>query len=486
LVYIDENFHYKWKSVEAEAAMFVDARGMLAGGSSPRMATGLAVVDVDRAGPPALFVAGFRCPNRLLRWQDGRLVDAGQPGLADATGPSTAVAAADLDRDGREEIYVVNCDVRGGAKTTADRLFRYDGTMWRDLFDIPANERSRNRLAARAVAALDRRGAGRYGFVLATHGGPIRLYEQDLTQQLHDVAAIAQLDEPTGGSALLVAPLLSPTPDVLAANLIGPSFLFRPLGNGAYADWAGEAAIDGHGGAVAAAVLDANGDGRLDLAMVCQGAPHRLWIQTADGRFADAAPSAFADWSTAAGIVVADFDNDGYEELFVHNAEQPNRLYGWREGGWRPIDCGAALEPHRSAGSAVVADLDGDGVVELVLSHGPSEQPLSIFRPDAPRANHWLRVVPRTAMGAPARGAQVTVEAGDRTQTRVIDAGGASGGGQSEPVAHFGLGLIDRVDRVMVRWPDGTEVDVTRVDARQVLEVQHPARVRDAATRRVR
>ena len=53
-----------------------------------------------------------------------------------------------------------------------------------------------------------------------------------------------------------------------------------------------------------------------------------------------------------------------------------------------------------------------------------------------------------------AYGAQLIVHAGGRRWLRSIGPG-FSYQSSSDPRAHFGLGDADRVDRVVVRWPDG-------------------------------
>ena len=54
------------------------------------------------------------------------------------------------------------------------------------------------------VAALDRHGQGRYGFLLATYGGPSVLYEMDSKGNLFDMSEAAGLKVSTGGRSLLV------------------------------------------------------------------------------------------------------------------------------------------------------------------------------------------------------------------------------------------------------------------------------------------
>lgn len=70
-------------------------------------------------------------------------------------------------------------------------------------------------------------------------------------------------------------------------------------------------------------------------------------------------------------------------------------------------------------------------------------------------------------------GALVTLTAGGRTQTRVID-GGSGYLCQMEPVAHFGLGSLEAVERVTIRWPSGATRVIEGPDLDATLEVAHP------------
>ena len=100
-------------------------------------------------------------------------------------------------------------------------------------------------------------------------------------------------------------------------------------------------------------------------------------------------------------------------------------------------------------------DLDGDGLLELFISHGESgSQPLSLYV-TAPNNNHFLRVIPLTQQGGPARGAVVELQGENRTQRRLIDAGSGYLC-QMEPVAHFGLGEEAIPPSLTITWPDGT------------------------------
>ncbi|MEN9261617.1 MAG: CRTAC1 family protein [Thermostichus sp. HHBFW_bins_43] len=435
---------------------------------------GVAVCDLDQDGAFELFVCGFKGPNRVLKWNGQALVDQTENTLADAGRMAIGVAAGDFDGDGREELYVLNTDTFGGRKRFGDRLFDWQGSGWVDLFSLPHNQDALNLTAGRSVACVDRLGNGRYGFFVANYGGPMRLYELTADNMIADVAPEAGLNRITGGRGVVALPLVSRRMDIFAVNEQGSNFLFRNLGDGTFEDIAAEVGLedpDEHGRGVAAA--DLNDDGQLDLVYGNWEGPHRLWLQTATGAFKDAAPPELARPSRIRTVIAADFDNDGYPELFFNNLGEPNRLFAFRAGRWQPIDIGEAAEPEGLGTGAAVADWDGDGRLELLVAHGEAgPQPLSLYRPQA-NEHGWLRILPLTRQGSPARGAVVKLFTPTRTQIQAIDAGSGYLC-QMEPVAHFGLGHESGVEEVQVQWPDGKQLSLSRPDIRQLLRIPYP------------
>lgn len=406
----------------------------------------VAAGEVD--GLPAVLAVGPGS-NRLFRWRAGRPADVTPPPLADPATPAVGVIAADVDGDGQEEWYVP------AAPGRPDRLFHHGPGGWHDLLADPAHRKARS-LGGRALAAFDRRGAGRY--TLAVAGDRLRLVEADPAGHLHDAApALGLADEPVAG--VWAGPLVSDHPDLL---LLGDRAdrLLAHAGDGRFTEAAGRYGLGGADHNRAAAVFDA--DGRPGLALAAWHGRNRLLTRAMGEPFRDRASPALALPGAAAGVVVADFDNCGHEELLLILAGEPNRLFRYSPDGWRLADPGPAALPDGPATGGCVADLDGDGTPELFLA-GDS---LAVFH--APNANGWLRVRPLTRFGAPARGATVRLTAGGRTQLRVID------GGPNEPVAHFGLGDVERVEAVAVTWPDGARATLTAPAARRTHTLRHP------------
>lgn len=435
---------------------------------------GVAVTDVDQDGAFEIYVAGFGFRNLVLKWNGARFVDIADPMLADKQRQAIGLAACDLDGDGNEEIYILNTDTFGGTKRFGDRLLDYADGEWTDLFMVPVNQGVANLVAGRSVACVDRKGSGSYGFIVANYGGPLRLYELDEDGFLEDVAPQTGLNLVTGGRSLLSLPLVSDAMDIFAGNELGPNFLFVNQGDGTFREIAVQAGIsDQYEHVRGVAVLDSNSNGYFDLVYGNWEGTHRMFVQEKPGLFSNCTPHKMSAPSKIRTVLAADFDNDGYEEIFFNNMGQPNRLFGWRDGEWKPIDLGDALEPSGMGTGAAYGDFDGDGRLELLVSHGESAmQPLTLYH--TPRNdNSWLRVLPLTASGAPARGAVVRLASGNRTQMRVIDAGSGYLC-QMEPVAHFGLGNNSDVAFVEIRWPDGVEVRLEQPSTGTLLKVPHP------------
>ncbi|NDJ53053.1 MAG: CRTAC1 family protein [Chloroflexi bacterium] len=456
--------------------MFVNQSALLL--SNPtQLNYGIAITDVDGDGQFEAVVAGFGFPNLVLKWTGTGLENMAPSVIADRSRQAIGVGAADIDGDGHEELYLLNTDTFGGPKRLSDRLFDFDGDNWVDLFEVRMNQPVRNLIAGRSVVCVDRFGSGRYGFYVANYGGPTRLYELDEDGRLLDVARDAQINLTTGGRSALSLPLLSADRmDIFAANEHGANFLFRNRGDGTFVEVAescGLADPDQHGRGVA--VLDANDDGQLDLVYGNWEGPHRLYVRSSESQFTNIAPPEMQAPSRVRTVIAADFDNDGHEEVFFNNIGQSNRLFARREGAWQQVDVGEALEPYGLGTGAAVCDFDGDGWLELLVAHGESAmQPLSLYRVAPVDEHHFLRVLPLTMAGAPARGAVVRVQAGEREWIRVIDAGSGYLC-QMEPVAHFGLGTWTLpVDRIDIQWPDGAQASLEQVDVDQMLPVLHP------------
>nr|MBA2321441.1 CRTAC1 family protein [Deltaproteobacteria bacterium] len=144
--------------------------------------------------------------------------------------------------------------------------------------------------------------------------------------------------------------------------------------------------------------------------------------------------------------------------------------------------------PYRTHGMCA-ADFDGDGFLEVLEANGgpgryqdedlvrQMQEPDRLWKVDfLETPPHWISVLLRGGDGVPldAIGARVAVTASEgdasRTlhQTRFSGSGFAAGNG---PELFFGLGADDRVDDLVVVWPDDTteRFDPPEIDAKVVI-----------------
>lgn len=451
--------------------MFLDASRLIVD-NAPRIRGGVAVADLDGDGAVEVIVAGTGSHNTVLKWAGGALRDVTPPLIADPRGEAAGVIAADIDGDGREEFLILNGG--GGPGDRRDRLFACFGETWVDLLTQPGFHPAGDAAPSATAVAVDRFGEGRYGLLIVGEDGLPRLLELTRDGRLVDAAEDAGLDLPVLARGATALPLVSDHTDVFLVADGGPNLLFRNLGDGTFEEVAAERGVADPRPAWRAAVpIDAGSRGRGLFVAAWEG-PKRLFVPGAPGGpLVDIAGPDLSAPERIGTVIAADFDNDGFEEILVNVQGGSNRLFAGRDGGWTEIDAGDAADAGGFGTGAVVVDIDEDGRLELLLARGGSRpKPLSLFR-TMPNDNNWLRVAPLTASGAPARGALVRLFADGRERTRVI-CPGSGRNCQMEPVAHFGLGAIDRVDRIEVLWPDGTAAVVADPPIRRRLTVPHP------------
>ena len=431
-----------------------------------RLSYGISVTDMDKDGKYEFIVTGFGYSNLALSYRDGNLINiADQDVFSDEFRKSIGVAACDVDKDGYEEIYFLNTDTYSGTKKYSDRLIDLEGNKFLDMFEIDANKEDLNLTAGRSVACVDRKGNGEYGLYVSNYGGPTRFYEIE-DKIIKDKSANLNLDNITGGRAVVSGHILTDRSDIFAANERGANFLLKN-NDGVFEDVAFDYRVDdviqnGRGTALA----DIMYRGRLDIISGNWQGYHRAYVLKND-QFKDIGSSKFDKPSRIRTIISADFDNDGYDEVFMNNIAEPNKLFKIRENGtFEEIKLEIALEPDGYGTGAAVADIDNDGILELLVSRGESkEQPLTLYKAKVNKQSKYLRIKPINKYGAPARGATVTLLTNQRKHSKTIDAGSGYLC-QMEPVAHYGIRKNEKNFKVEVKWTNGTKdlIKITKLD----------------------
>ena len=161
-----------------------------------------------------------------------------------------------------------------------------------------------------------------------------------------------------------------------------PDRLYRNTGDGRFVDVSETALVGGRfGPALGVSTADFDGDGWIDIYVANDGADNLLWINRRDGTFRDtgllagAALSGMGMTEASMGVDAGDFDNDGDEDLFLtHLNGEGNNLY---------VNDGSGTFEDRSTGSGLGAgslaytgwgttwfDFDNDGWLDLLAVNG--------------------------------------------------------------------------------------------------------------------
>jgi len=422
-----------------------------------RLSYGISVTDFNMDGNYEFLVTGFGYPNLALSFQDGKLKNLNQQKIfSDTLKRTIGVAACDIDKDGFEEIYFLNTDTYSGDKKYSDRLLDIEDNYYFDLFELEKNKENLNLTAGRSVVCVDRKGDGEYGVYVANYGGPTRFYEIE-DELIKDKAQSLNLDNITGGRAVVSGHILSDRADIFAANERGANYLYKN-NNGNFKDVAFDYRVDdaiqnGRG----TALSDIYYRGRLDILSGNWLGYHRAWVLEKN-EFKDIGNKDFDKPSRIRTIISADFDNDGFDEVFMNNIAEPNKLFRIKDDGkFEQINFQVGLEANGYGTGAAVADIDNDGVLELLVARGESkEQPLTLYKAKVNKENKYLRIKPLNKYGAPARGATVTLITNKRKHSKTIDAGSGYLC-QMEPVAHYGIRKNEKNFKVEIKWTNGTK-----------------------------
>jgi hypothetical protein len=439
--------------------VFVDDSSSLPGALADSM--GCAVGDWDADGDPDLYVTAIG-EDALLRNDGGRLVDVTAAVGISAPDFGSSAAFADFDGDHDLDLFVGQFLSTEVAHPDACAPLPCD-------LSLLASDPLPNLLFSNE--------GGSFREAAAEHG----LAQADPT------LAVAAFDFEEDGDL-----------DLFVANDLGatyPDRLYLNDGTGTFADEAPAHRVDrdatGYGGdGMGVAVADGDRDGRQEIA-VTNFQYFQVTYFDCDETFfcpdrgfdVGLAPTRdFLSW----GVLLEDFDGDGWTDLFVSNGHvYPTELQAilgrtgpmemrpqlfWNEDGTfvEQDETGDdALDAPRHGRGVAQGDLDGDGDPDLVQATAAG----SPFVLHNETAGRFVRVRP-SGRGTDGVGAVVVVTTEDGVQTRQR-IGGASYLSASEDVLSFGLGGASSAD-VEVRFPGGAVVRASDVAAGTTLDVEEP------------
>ncbi len=337
-------------------------------------------------------------------------------------------------------------------------------------------------------------------------------------------------------------------PNDLAAE---PNEVFLNQGDGTFRRVAHEWGLDGdeeNSKSLGVVIADLNGDGRVDVYVANDTTANFLFINQGQGRFQESAaalgcamnglghyqasmgvavgdydrngfldlyvthftddsntlyqnlgPAGFHDSTRTTGLhqptlkylgfgtVMADFNQDGHEDLFVTNGhiddwrdkgelfEMPPQLFTYTGTKWEECSqkAGQPFREQRIGRAVASCDFDDDGDLDLAVVH--QNAPTWLLRNDSQRG-HWLKVrlIGRSS-NRRGVGSQVTLRQGQSMLVQQLT-GGTSYCASHQPVLVFGLGESNANCSIEIRWPSGISQQVDNIEPDRSLVLMEPGK----------
>jgi hypothetical protein len=500
------------------------------------MTGGVALFDYDNDGfldifftngaaIPSLEKSDSRYSNRLFHNNhDGTFTDVSEKAGLQGIGYSMGVAAGDYDNDGFVDLYITGVnrnqlfhnngdgtftDVTdkagvggivpklGKAWSVAAGWFDYNNDGLLDLFVVNYLNYS-----IKTATPCVQQGLPAYCSPIDFLGMPNILYRNNGDGTFTDVSEQSHISQYVGkGMGLAFADYDNDGfNDIFVSNDTFENYLFHNNRDGTFTNVAMLAGIayNAFGNSIAgmgADFRDIDNDGKPDVfetAMFGEGFP--LYKNLGEGQFQDvtgaAGLSAWTSRSTAWGVGVFDFDNDGQKDLFTANSDildnsmelahrpfaLPNRVFRnkgnltFEDVSTKAGKSFSVAAPHRGA---AFGDLNNDGKIDVVVTvlNGPPE----IWMNHSGNSNHWI-ILKLIGVKSNRDGLGTKIKITTALSTQFNQATTAlSYNSSSDKRVHFGLGSADTVESIELTWPSGIKQVLKNVKADQILTVAESA-----------
>jgi hypothetical protein len=431
----------------------------------PGYGMGVATGDYDNDGDVDAYITGFGANVLLQNDGRGRFVDVSAHAGVAGSGWSTSATFLDIEADGDLDLFVTRyLDWSPGAERECYSLTGIVDYCSPKNYDAPTTD---------------------------------LLFRNNGNGTFTDVSRASGVNAAVGNGLGVVADDVNGDGrmDVFVANDGTPNHLWMNRGNGRFVESAliSGVAIDQDGAPKAGMgvhAADVDGDGDNDLIVMNLDTESDSYYRNEGKFFVDATTSVGLRVAsrrfTRFGVAFLDFDNDGRLDLYEANGRvglqsetfsadpyaEPNLLFrGLPDGRFEEVQPrgGTAQPLVATSRAAAFGDIDNDGGIDILVANRDAAPHL--LRNVVPRRGHWLLVRVLELQNRDALGASLSIVAGGRSIRRDVRTG-YSYLAANDPRVHVGLGDVESVESITVRWTDGARERFGPFKANQIVELR--------------
>ncbi len=448
---------------DPEGELFTEAEP--AGTAAAGAGTSLTTADIDSDGRQDLFVSGGSVPTTVLLREDDRFQAVGNHFLDDIDAVNAALWG-DYDNDGRIDVYL--------CRTGPNRLIRQlEGGAWEDVTDRTDTADGEKTCVDGAVFDADH--DGDLDYFLVNSDGPSELLNNNRDGTFRALAESQGLE---GRSAPAIQVLTSDIDsdrdvDIVVLRSEGPHeiylndrlWTYRPVSDS-------EEFLQSD--IVAAVAGDVDADGRTEIFVAAGSGELAVW-QYQNGGLLNLATS--SGYGSVRSIELKDFNGDGRAEMLVSGDDGFTVLaiddsFGFSvlftvDGRFSSV-LSVAEQPERGP-SVIALAAPGDDVYLQRWAPGPGRYPFAGFE-----LSGMVDKGQSMRSNASGIGTRVALRNGSHwTLTDTFDH--HSGPGQSLQPLLLGLVGADRADYIALYWSDGvfqTELSLAAGELHRITETQ--------------
>nr|WP_319265008.1 CRTAC1 family protein [uncultured Draconibacterium sp.] len=246
-------------------------------------------------------------------------------------------------------------------------------------------------------------------------------------------------------------------------------------------------AVNTHGvptGSMHGTIGDIDNDGLLDI-LVGDLRYGALYKNQGNGFYQDVVESAGVSASLSGkgswGTVFIDYDNDGDLDIISSNGTAEELILQYpvlleNDGEGHFTDIGRELSPYfdtkRSGRGLAVVDYNNDGKMDVVVSHLDGDGSPALLKNKAANDNHWIGLQ-LIGENGPESAISARVEVTYGTTKRVfVNQWATAYLSNNDPRIHIGLGKSDKVDKLTIYWTNGEKEEYQNLEVNRYIKIK--------------